>query len=157
PFADVHVRQAVNNAIDREGLVRAVLFGHGVPASSFMPKGALWWNPNVAVPKYDMALAKSELAKSKYPHGFTFTMEVPAGDQLSNQIDVILKNELAPLGIKLNLKQEDPTTLFNNQEVGKYHITNNLWTNDIPDPDELVSFSVDTKAGDNDFWTYYTN
>jgi peptide/nickel transport system substrate-binding protein len=61
------------------------------------------------------------------------------------------------LGIKLNLRQEDPTTLFNNQQVGKYHMSNNLWTNDIPDPDELVAFSVDYSLGSKAFYTWYNN
>ena len=141
-FKDVHVRQAINHAIDRAALVKAVLFGHGTPASSFMPKGAIDWNANLPVPSHDLALAKKLMKQSKFPKGFTMTMEVPSGDSVSNTIDVILKSELAPLGITLNLRQEDQTTLFNDQQKAKYHITNNLWTNDIPDPDELVAFSA---------------
>jgi peptide/nickel transport system substrate-binding protein len=154
-FADVHVRQAINHAIDRAALVKAVLFGHGTPANSFMPKGALDWNPNIPVPSFNLAMAKKLMKKSRYPNGFTMTMEVPSGDSVSNEIDVILKSELAPLGIKLNLRQEDPTTLFNNQQHQKYHISNSIWTNDIPDPDELVSFSVDYKLGGHSFYTWY--
>jgi peptide/nickel transport system substrate-binding protein len=156
-FADVNVRQAINHAIDRAGLVKAVLFGHGTPASSFMPQGALWWNSSLKAPTFDLKLAQSYMKKSKYPKGFTMQMEVPSGDSVSNEIDVILKSELAPLGIKLNLRQQDQTTLFNNQQNGKYHITNNLWTNDIPDPDELVSFSANYKLGSHSFYSWYQN
>ncbi len=98
--------------------------------------------PICPVPSYNVALAKQLMKQSKFPNGFTMTMEVPSGDSVSNTIDVILKSELQPLGITLNLRQEDQTTLFNDQQKAKYHITNNLWTNDIPDPDELVSFAV---------------
>jgi len=156
-MADVNVRQAMNHAIDRKGLVRAALFGHGVPAGSFMPKGALYWNRNVAVPKYDLKLAKQYMKKSKYPHGFAMTMEVGSGDSLDNEIDVILKSELQPLGIKLNLRQVDATTNFNNQDKGQYHMTNNRWTNDITDPDELVSFAVDYSLGSKAFFTWNNN
>jgi peptide/nickel transport system substrate-binding protein len=98
------------------------------------------------------------MSESKYPHGFTMTLEVPSGDSLSNSIDVILKSELKPLGITLNLRQEDQTTLFNAQQKAKYHITNNLWTNDIPDPDELVSFAVDYNlSASRSFFTWYNN
>jgi peptide/nickel transport system substrate-binding protein len=153
-FADVNVRQAINHAIDRQGMIRAVLFGRGVAASSFMPKGALWWNPNVPVPTFDLDLAKSYMKKSKYPKGFSMTMEVPSGDSQYNAIDVILKDELSKIGIQLNLKQIDPTTGFNNQDKGDYHMTNNQWTNDITDPDELVSFAVDYSLGSKAFFTF---
>jgi peptide/nickel transport system substrate-binding protein len=156
-FADAHVRQAINHAIDRPALVKAVLFGHGTPANSFMPKGAIDYDASLSVPSYNINLAKKLMKESKYPNGFTMTMEVPSGDSVSNEIDVILKAELAPLGIKLNLRQEDPTTLFNNQQQGKYHMSNNLWTNDIPDPDELVSFAVDYSLGSKAFYTWYDN
>ena len=37
-FADVNVRRAVSYAIDREGLIKTVLYGNGTPANSlFMP------------------------------------------------------------------------------------------------------------------------
>jgi peptide/nickel transport system substrate-binding protein len=86
------------------------------------------------------------------------TMEVPSGDSISNNIDVILKSELQPLGITLNLRQEDQTTLFNDQQKAKYHITNNLWTNDIPDPDELVAFAVNYNLpSSRSFFTWYNN
>lgn len=157
-FKDVHVRQAINHAINRAALVKAVLFGHGTPANSFMPAGATDWDASLKAPAYNVALAQKLMKESKYPHGFTMTMEVPSGDSVSNTIDVILKSELKPLGITLNLRQEDQTTLFNNQQKAKYHITNNLWTNDIPDPDELVSFAVDYNlASSRSFFTWYDN
>jgi peptide/nickel transport system substrate-binding protein len=157
-FKDMNVRQAINHAINRKALVHAVLFGHGTPASSFMPKGAIDWNSNLAVPSFDLTLAKQLLKKSKYPKGFSMTMEVPSGDSVSNTIDVILKSELAPLGINLDLRQQDATTLFNAQQKAKYHITNNLWTNDIPDPDELVSFAVNYNLpSSRSFFTWYNN
>jgi len=156
-LADVNVRQAINHAINRQALIKAVLFGHGVAASSVMPKGALWWNTSLTAPKYDLKLAQQYMKKSKYAKGFTLTMEVPAGDSVSNQIDVIMKDELKAIGITLDLKQADSTTLFHNQQVAKYHMTNNLWTNDIPDPDELISFAVDYTLGSHSFYTWYKN
>jgi peptide/nickel transport system substrate-binding protein len=161
PLNDVNVRQAINHAIDRNALVRAILFGHGVPANSFMPRGAIDYDPNIPVPTYDLKLAKQYLAKSKAPHGFTMTMEVGSGDTVDNETAVIFKSEMAALGIKINLKQMDVTTLFNDSILGKYHMTTGdgggLWTNDIPDPDELVSFAMDGKSGNHFFDSWYNN
>ena len=44
PLDDVHARRALQYATDRQTLVDVVLFGVGIPATSFMPKGALYWN-----------------------------------------------------------------------------------------------------------------
>ena len=37
PLADVHVRRAISLAIDRNAIIKSVLFGHGTPANSFLP------------------------------------------------------------------------------------------------------------------------
>jgi len=157
PFNNVNVRQAINHSINRAALVKAVLYGHGSPANSFIPAGALFHDYSIPVPSYDPTLAKSLLAKSGHPHGFSMTQEVAAGSSVDLETAVILKQEVAPLGIKINIKQIDPTTLFNDQQVGKYDFTGNLWTNDIPDPDELTSFAIDYTQGANAFYTNYDN
>jgi peptide/nickel transport system substrate-binding protein len=157
PFGDVKVRQAITHAIDRAALVKAVLYGYGTPANSFMPRGAIDYDPNIPVPSYDPALARKLLSASSVPHGFTMTFDVGSGDTVGNEEAVIFKSEVAPLGIKVNIKPEDPTTLFNDQNAGKYSFTNNLWTNDIPDPDELVAFSTNYAPGSWNFFTWYHN
>jgi peptide/nickel transport system substrate-binding protein len=157
PFGDVKVRQAITHAIDRAALVKAVLYGYGTPANSFMPRGAIDYDPNIPVPSYDPALARKLLSQSSVPHGFTMNFEVGSGDTVGNQTAVIFKSEVAPLGIKVNIKPMDLTTLFHNQEIGKYSFTNNLWTNDIPDPDELVAFSANYASGSWNFFTWYHN
>lgn len=157
PWNDVHVRQAVNHAMDRTAFVRAILLGHGVPANSFMLKGAIDYDPDIPVPKARLALARKVLRASSHPHGFTMTMELPSGDSVANSIGVILRQELAPLGIKLNLQQVDPTTLFNDQQTAKFHMTTNVWTNDTPDPDEIVTFGVDFSSGNGSLFSFYNN
>ncbi len=157
PLKDLKVRQAIDHAINRAAIAKAVYYGYGTPANSFMPKGAIDYNSHISVPAYNMAIAKKLMKESKYPHGFTLPMETASGDSVGNETAVIIKQELAPLGINLKITQIDPTTLFNNQNAGKYHMTTNLWTNDIPDPDELVSFSVDYTQGSKAFYTWYDN
>jgi peptide/nickel transport system substrate-binding protein len=158
PFGDVNVRQAINHAINRAAIVKAILVGHGTPANSFMPAGAIDYDPNLPVPAYDPTLAKQYLSKSSVPNGFSMTIQAPSGDSVSNDIAQIMQSELAVIGIKVTIQPVDPTTLFNNQQVGKYiSAVGNIWTNDIPDPDELVSFAVDYTAGSKAFETWYDN
>jgi len=85
PLRDVHVRKAIAYSIDRAGVMAA---GYGKYASlmrGLAPAGVLAdVAPSVqeaeaflaALPQYDLdpAKARSELAQSAYPHGFSLTI-----------------------------------------------------------------------------------
>jgi peptide/nickel transport system substrate-binding protein len=157
PFGDVKVRQAISHAIDRQAMVKILTQGYGIPANSFMPRGAIDYDPNIPVPTYDLALAKKLMSESSVPHGFTMTFETGSGNLTDNQTAVLFQKEMAPLGITVNIKPLDRTTLFNNELVGKYDFANSGWTNDIPDPDELVSWAVDYTLSSKSFLTWYDN
>jgi peptide/nickel transport system substrate-binding protein len=167
PFGDVKVREAINHIIDRAAMAKAVTGGYGKPANSFIPAGALDYDPNLPVPSYDPVLARKLLSESSVPHGFTMTMETYAGDSISNEQAVIFQGEAAQIGIKVNIQPVDPTTLLSNGEMDcppgtkglcpKYHFGDSLWTSDIPDPDELVTFAVDFTQGCHAYCTWYDN
>ncbi len=70
PLADVHVRRAISYAIDRKAIVKAILFGNGKPANSFMPPQVPYYDPKSPGIQYNLAKAKAELAKSKFTNGF---------------------------------------------------------------------------------------
>jgi peptide/nickel transport system substrate-binding protein len=157
PFNDAKVRQAISHAIDRRALIRAVLNGHGTIANSFLPRGAIDYDPSTPNPTYDPALARKLLSESSVPHGFTTKLEIASGDATQNETAIIIQAELSRVGIKASIAQIDPTTLYADQTHGKYDAAFGTWTNDIPDPDELVSYGLDVTAGNNAFLTGYNN
>ena len=157
PLADVHVRRAISYAIDRQAIVKSVLFGYGKPANSFLPPQVPFYNPNAGGLQFNMAKAKAEMAKSKYPNGFKVTMLVGAGEQVETAIGQILQSQLKQLGIDVTFKQEDTSTEFNDIEKQKYQLAFSYWTMDIADPDELVTFAVDPAGGAHSFYTDYNN
>ena len=65
---------------------------------------------------------------------------------------MFFQQQVAPLGIKVNIVPEDPTTLQNNSQVSKFDFFPQYWTNDIPDPGELVSYTNDPTVSN----CYYT-
>lgn len=158
PFGDVNVRQAINHAINRAAIVKAVYKGYATPANSFMAKGAIDWDPNLAPPTYDLTLARQYLAKSSVPHGFNMTLELGAGNVEQQQISVIFQAEMKQIGINVTIKQMDPTTLATANQNMKFDMINQYWTNDIPDPDELVAYSVDySNTSVRSYYTQYDN
>jgi peptide/nickel transport system substrate-binding protein len=158
PLADVHVRRAISYAIDRQAIVKSVLFGHGTAANSFMPPQVPFYDKSSPGIQYDMAKAKAELAQSAFPKGFKVEMLVGSGAQTENQIGQIMQQALKPLGIDIHFKQEDTSTEFQDVQARKYQLGFSYWTMDIADPDELVSFAIDQKAGGaQSFFTGYNN
>jgi peptide/nickel transport system substrate-binding protein len=157
PLKDVHVRRAISYAIDRKAIVKSVLFGYGTPANSQLPPQVPYYDKNAGGLQYDLAKAKAEMAKSKYPKGFKVTLLVGAGAQVENTIGQILQSALKQLGIIVTFKQEDTSTEFNDISSNKYQLGFSYWTMDIADPDELVTFALDPKGGASSFYTHYNN
>jgi peptide/nickel transport system substrate-binding protein len=157
PFQDVHVRRAMSLAINRNALVKAVLFGNGKPANSLFPPQVPYYQKATPGLQFDMTQAKQEMAKSSVPHGFTTTILIASGNSDYLTISTILQSELKPLGIKVKIQQLDPNTANTNFQDQKYDMSLTLWTMDIPDPDELATFAVDPKSGAKSFFTSYNN
>jgi peptide/nickel transport system substrate-binding protein len=158
PWTDVHVRRAVAYSIDKVGLVQAILHGYGQPAP-VMPPPEQWGDLSTpaklkklyaSFPKYpfNLAKAKSELAKSKFPNGFTATLPYPDSEQTLGKAALALSQNLKQLGITLNVKQV-PTdewfgTLYSHPTpLGPQIIS---WGVDYPDPADALHFIYDSTA-----------
>ena len=156
PFNDVHVRRAIAYSFDKVGLLKAVLHGQGAVAPA-MPPPEQWAGliPRSSVdrlyrslPQYsfDLTKAKAELAKSKYPHGFSTSIPVPDGEPTLGQAALSLSQNLAKIGIKLKVNQ----------------ITSNAWFAIIyahhnPLGLQIVSFAKDyPDAADMIYLTLYS-
>ena len=157
PLADVHVRRAISMAIDRNAIIKSVLFGHGTPANSFMPPQVPFYDPKSPGLQYNLSQAKQEMAQSKFPKGFTVQMLVGAGVADEKSIAQIYQQELAKIGVKVVLKPVDPSVEFQDEQQFKYQLGLSYWTMDIADPDELVTFAVVPSAGAKSFYTDYNN
>jgi peptide/nickel transport system substrate-binding protein len=157
PFQDVHVRRAISLAINRQAIIKAVLFGNGKPANSLFPPQVPYYDPTTPGYQYNLAAAKAQMAQSTVPHGFTTTMLLPSGNSDYATITTIVQAELKPLGITVKVQTLDPNTANANFQTEKYDMSLTLWTMDIPDPDELATFGLDPNSGAKSFFTSYDN
>ena len=157
PFQDVHVRRAISHAIDRQALVKAVLFGNGTPANSFFPPTVPFYSASTPGLQYDMAAAKQELALSTVPDGFQTTLLLSSGNADYLTVAQILQASLKDLGITMTISQLDAAVVSSKQQALQYDMLFTGWTMDIPDPDELVTFAVSPKGGTQSFYTGYAN
>lgn len=112
PLGDVRVRQAINYAIDREAIAKALYAGDGLPASQIALPGSEDYNEDTAdLYAYDPDKARELLAEAGYADGFTveaastsFANIGLAGQAVAAQLDKV--------GIELELKEKDVNAYF---------------------------------------------
>jgi peptide/nickel transport system substrate-binding protein len=151
PWNDVHVRQAVSLAINREGIVKSVLDGHGQPlwtpitaekAEQVMSKSSV--SSLFANLKTDdgLAAAKAELAKSSEPNGFTAKLlfsDAEAGT--SGLVAQAVAAAVKPLGITLQVTSI-PDSQYTDEVFFKQTAPASIvdFTTDIADPISLLNY-----------------
>lgn len=104
PLANVKVRQALEYAINRAAIIKAVYDGYAQPQEQVAVKGLSGYVPGDASQyPYDPAKAKSLLAAAGYPKGFTVSaLDVAALDKNSVLAQAIA-SELAQVGVNLKI------------------------------------------------------
>ncbi len=157
PFGDVHVRRAIAYAVDRKSMVNAVLYGNGSPANSLLSPGTPYYDKNVKGPTFNLDKAKAELAQSSVPGGFSASLLIASGDPNQASVAQIMQSQLAKLGIKMKIRQLEPTANKQARLASDFDMTISAWTMDIPDPDEWTSFAVDPKGGSHSAFTYWND
>lgn len=107
PLADQRVRQAINYAIDREAVTKALYGADGVASSEVALPGSPDHNDESAdLYSYDPEKARQLLAEAGYPDGFTLkTVSTPFGNiSLAGQA---IAAQLEKVGIKLELDEQE--------------------------------------------------
>jgi peptide/nickel transport system substrate-binding protein len=154
-LAKKEVRQALDMAIDKKAIVDAVTFGIGEVAYSYVPKGALYHYADNLQRPYDPAKAKEMLAAAG-ASDLTLNYVVNAGDEVDEQIAVLLQQQLSQAGITVNLQKVDPSQSWQMLVDGDYDISVMYWTNDILDPDQKTTFVLGHDTNMN-YMTRYNN
>ena len=139
PFKSELVRQAINYAIDRAAIVKLAYQGHATPGASFMPYKMQYFDSSITPYPYDPAKAKQLLAQAGYPHGFNAFLIAVSGDVAGQAEAIVLKSELAAVGINISIQSYELLTAYNKEDGGHSEFGERYWTNDIIDPDEVAT------------------
>ena len=149
------VREAIDLAIDKKALVKAVTFNHGEVAYSYIPKGSLYHNPNNLQRPFDPAKAR-ELLKKAGAEGLKLNYVVNAGNEADEQTAVLVQKQLADVGITATLQKVDPTMSWQMLVDGDYDLSVMYWTNDVLDPNQKTTFVLGHDTNQN-YMTRYHN
>ena len=126
PFNDVNVRKAMNYAVDADEIMDYVSDGSGSKiGTSIYPNFGKYFDKELTeVYNPNLETAKELMAKSSYPDGFNMTITVPSNYDQHVDTALVLKNQLAQIGINAEIKEVDWETWLNDVYFGrKYDAT----------------------------------
>jgi peptide/nickel transport system substrate-binding protein len=146
PWNDVRVRQAIAYAIDRDAIVQATSYGTAVANQLAIPKGNPWYAPYDAY-RHDIERAKSLLHEAgAAPNNLDMlvTTEYPETVTAAQ----IIADNLAPLGITVNIRTVDFATWLDEQNNGHFDMLMMGWLGNI-DPDDFYYAQHHTDGSSN--------
>lgn len=150
PLRDARVRRALGMAIDRQGLIDALMFGHADAAAGMIPP----WspvNPGVEPMAYDTAGARRLLAEAGFtpgPDGILQRQGQPlrfsllsSEDRLRQDIGVVLQQQFARIGAHADVRAVEFQTLLQQHRNRDYQAVISGWSLDTfrVDPSPLFS------------------
>ena len=138
PLDNIHVRKAINHAINRQNVIDGALYGLGVMPASFIGPAEFGYDPaGLKVSTYDVEQAKAELAESGLttPIDISFSYE---NNRFWPQIAELIKADLDAVGFNVTLDKLDASAYSSKVQAGDSQISmtqRSLW---VPDPDNKV-------------------
>ena len=156
PLSDVKVRQALNYATDKQALINVINFGVGEISNSFMPNGALYWNKDQKGYPFDLDKAKALIKESSIPNGGKIAIQTRQGSAGGQALATALKDMWAKIGIDLDIQPTEQSVGTANYRSNQFQTIASGWTNDIIDPDELISYAILPEQTQN-YHTGWTN
>jgi peptide/nickel transport system substrate-binding protein len=134
PWNDVRVRQAIAYAIDRDAIVAATSYGTAAKNQLAIPEGNPWYTPYSRY-SYDIEKAKSLLAEA---NATPKTLDMLVTTEYPETVTAaqIVADNLAPLGIAVDIRTVDFATWLDEQNNGNFDMLMLAWLGNI-DPDDF--------------------
>jgi peptide/nickel transport system substrate-binding protein len=143
-LSDVRVRQAIDLAIDRETLVKAVFNDEYIAGNQWISPNSPWYHGKLPVKKRDVQRAKQLLREAGQPN-LAFTLIVPP-ERDRQEAALVLQAMLAEAGITMTLQTQENVTMLQAGRKGDFEAYFTFWSG-RPDPDgNVYSFNTCTGA-----------
>jgi peptide/nickel transport system substrate-binding protein len=134
PWSDVRVRQAVAYGIDRDAIVQATSYGTAAANQLAIPDGNPWHTP-YSTYSYNIDKARKLLDEAGVDSA---TMDMLVTSEYPETVTAaqIIADNLAPLGITVNIRTVDFATWLDEQNNGHFDMLMMGWLGNI-DPDDF--------------------
>jgi peptide/nickel transport system substrate-binding protein len=118
-LGNVKVRQAINYALDREGLLQALQLGNGTVTTQVFKETSEAYDPELdTFYTYDPEKAKALLAEAGYPDGIELSM--PSTVVLGAAQFPLVQQQLADVGITVSFTDTPPENYIADMTAPKY-------------------------------------
>jgi peptide/nickel transport system substrate-binding protein len=149
------LRQAFDDAIDRQAIVKTSLLGHGQPGSTIIPPATGHWSdPAIKPAPFDLAKANQLLDQAGYkmgpggvrmadghPMSYTVIMPTDIQNTYGQRSYQIIQTDFKKIGVQLNLKVLDDSAAYSAITANSYkNFEISMWDwYPLTDPDFMLS------------------
>ena len=162
PLDNLKVRQALNLAVNKDAIIKAVFQGAAEPAKNFIPPSMWGYNDEVKDYPYDPAQAKELLKSAGLEKGFTINLwampvQRPYNPNARRMAEMI-QADWAKIGVTAKIVTYEWGEYLSRIRNGEHDAVLMGWSGDNGDPDNFYSvlMSCDAvKSGQNySHWCY---
>ena len=108
PLADPRVREALNLAVDVDGIIDTIFGGNATPTATPLNSFMFGYAPELDTRDYDPEEARQLLAEAGLPDGFSFSMGSPDGRYLSDRLVAeAVVGQLRQIGVEVDLRVQE--------------------------------------------------
>lgn len=155
------LRQALNWAIDREGIIEALLDGRAEPARGIYPPSMPGYEPLAEGYGYSPERARALLAEAGYPEGRglpELTLTVPAQTTREQAIEVAVQAMLRQIGVRIRIERLSWPQFLEAADANRLSFFRLGWIADYPDPENFLAlFITDNFSPHGPNQTLYSN
>ena len=155
PLDQLKVRQALDMAIDKPAIIKAVYQSAGQLAQNALPPAQWSYDPTIKDAPYDPAKARQLLKEAGVKEGTTINLWAMTVQRASNpnarMSAQMIQNDWAKVGIKANIVSYEWGEYIKRAKAGEHDVMIYGWTGDNGDPDNWlgVLYSCAAVKGSN--------
>ena len=160
PFDIREVRQALNYAVPYDTVINDILQGTGVHISGPVSPNSTYYQDfgfeDLQKYTYDLDTARALLAEAGLADGFEFTLMIPQGNTLVDEIATFLRSEYQKIGVTMNIERATGAVLAEamGQATGEAYLRG--WFTDFVD-EPFFHFNLWWRTNSVINWTQYTD
>lgn len=143
PLDKVKIRQAIGYAIDREKIVKELLFDQAKPASSILPTQS-WAYTEGTKYTYDPEKARQLLKEAGYKNE-PIVFKYGSGNAYVNQYSQVIHSSLVDVGLNVQIETLERNTIVQQLAQGQFQMFTGIWVGGNQDPIFLRDLFSTTK------------